>query len=111
LKNADGNTEIVKSTVLDALGADMVALDKSDAAKLGIRGGVYVDNISSGILKKQTNMKRSFIILKAGGEAVASLDDLKRVLVKQKKVQLEGVYPEMNGVYYYNIDLANGETF
>jgi hypothetical protein len=56
-------------------------------------------------------MKRSFIILKAGGESIASLDDLKKVLAKQKKVQLEGVYPELNGVYYYNIDLANGTTF
>ncbi|SFD64617.1 serine protease DegQ [Chitinophaga sp. CF118] len=111
LKNADGNTDIVKSTVLDALGADLSSLDKGNAAKLGIRGGVYVENISSGILKKQTSMKPSFIILKAGGETVASLEDLKRVLAKQKKVQLEGVYPQLNGVYYYNIDLANGETF
>jgi S1-C subfamily serine protease len=111
LKNVDGNTDIVKSTVLDGLGADLVTLDKADAAKLGIRGGVYVDNISSGILKKQTNMKRSFIILKAAGQPVNSVEELRKVLEKQKKVQVEGVYPELNGVYYYNIDLANGEEF
>jgi len=111
LKNADGNTDIVKTNVLDALGADLITLDKADAAKLGIRGGVYVDNISGGILKKQTNMKQSFIILKAGGQPVNSVEDLRRILDKQKKVQVEGVYPELNGVYYYNIDLANGAEF
>jgi serine protease Do len=72
---------------------------------------VYVDNISGGILKKQTNMKRSFIILKAGGLPVTSVEDLRKILEKQKKVQIEGVYPELNGVYYYNIDLANGAEF
>jgi serine protease Do len=111
LKNADGTTDIVKSSVLDALGADLYTLSKAEAAKVGVRGGVYVDNISSGMLKKQTNMKRSFIILKAGGQAVNSIEDLKKVLDKEKKVQLEGVYPELNGVYYYNIDLANGQEF
>lgn len=111
LKNADGNTDIVKSSVLDALGADLYTLNKAEAARVGVRGGVYVDNISSGILKKQTNMKRSFIILKAGGQSVATIEDLKKVLDKEKKIQLEGVYPELNGVYYYNIDLANGQEF
>jgi Do/DeqQ family serine protease len=111
LKNIDGNTNIVKATVIDALGADLVTLEKGDAAKIGIRGGIYVDNISSGILKKQTNMKPSFIIMKAGDQAVTSVEQLRSILEKQKKVQLEGVYPELNGVYYYNIDLTNGTDF
>jgi Do/DeqQ family serine protease len=111
LKNIDGNTNIVKATVIDALGADLVTLEKGDAAKIGIRGGVYVDNISSGLLKKQTNMKPSFIIMKAGGQVITSVEELRSVLEKQKKVQLEGVYPELNGVYYYNVDLANGADF
>jgi serine protease Do len=110
LKNIDGNTSIVKTTVMDALGADLVTLDPSDAAKLGVKGGVYVDNISSGLLKKQTTMKPSFIILKAGGEQINSVESLKTILEKNKKVQIEGVYPDLNGVYYYNIDMNGGEV-
>ena len=111
LKNIDGNTNIVKSSVLDALGADLVTLDKEDAAKLGIRGGVYVENISSGILKKQTNMQPHFIILKADGQPVSSVEDLKKILDKKKQVQVVGAYPDYNGLYSYDLDLANSTDF
>jgi S1-C subfamily serine protease len=111
LKNEDGTTDIIKTSVLDKLGADLISLEKADAARLGIRGGVYVNNVGSGLLKRQTNMKPGFVILKAGGQAVTSVDDLKKVLQKQSKVQLEGMYPDYTGVYYYNIDLNGEEAF
>ncbi|HEU4552266.1 MAG TPA: trypsin-like peptidase domain-containing protein [Chitinophaga sp.] len=111
LKNEDGTTDIIKTSVLDKLGADLISLEKADAARLGIRGGVYVNNVGSGLLKRQTNMKSGFVILKAGGQAVTSVDDLKKVLQKQSKVQLEGMYPDYTGVYYYNIDLNGEEAF
>jgi len=111
LKNEDGTTEIIKTSVLDKLGADLISLQKTDAARLGIRGGVFVNDVGSGLLKKQTNMKAGFVILKAGGQPVASVDDLKKALQKQGKLQLEGMYPDYTGVYYYNVDLAGGEEF
>ncbi len=109
LKNEDGTTDIVKVSVLEKLGADLISLQKTDAARLGIRGGVFVNDVGSGLLKKQTNMKPGFVIMKAGGQAVASIEDLKKVFQKQSKVQLEGMYPDYTGVYYYNIDL-NGSA-
>lgn len=114
LKNIDGNTDIVKSSVLDALGADLVTLTREDVARFGLKGGVYVNSIGSGALKKQTNMQKGFVILKAGEQAVNSVDELKKSLEKQKKVQLEGIYLRNNGysnVYYYNVDLSNEIAF
>lgn len=110
LKNVDGTTDIVRESVLDKLGADLVTLSKNDATSLGIGGGVLVRNVGSGILKNQTNMKSSFVILKAGGQPVSSVDDLKKILQKQRRVQLEGVYPEYTGVYYYNVNLDSKDT-
>jgi len=109
LKNEDGTTDIIKMSILDKLGADLVTLQQSDASRLGIRGGVYVNKIGSGLLKRQTNMKAGFVILKAGGQAVSNVDQLKQILLKHSKVQLEGIYPDYRGVYYYNIDM-NGSS-
>lgn len=110
LKNEDGTTDIIKVSILDKLGADLVTLQKNDAVRLGIRGGVFVNDVGRGLLKKQTNMKPGFVILKAGGQTVSSVDDLKKVLQKQNKVQLEGIYPDYTGVYYYNVDLNGGSS-
>ncbi|WP_143309985.1 trypsin-like peptidase domain-containing protein [Chitinophaga vietnamensis] len=114
LRNIQGNTDVVKVTTLDRLGADLSSLDKDDARRLGVRGGVWVSNISNGIIKKQTGMAPGFLILKAGSTSVTSPEELATVLDKQKSVQLIGLYPERgSNVYYYNINVAgtSSESF
>ncbi|MFB6454807.1 trypsin-like peptidase domain-containing protein [Chitinophaga sp. Hz27] len=104
LRNLQGNTDVVKTTSLDKLGAELSSLDKVDAGKLGVRGGVWVGNISNGILKKQTTMAPGFLILKAGDIPVSSPEELAKVLDKKGSVQLIGLYPEKStNIYYYNI--------
>ncbi|MET6998212.1 trypsin-like peptidase domain-containing protein [Chitinophaga defluvii] len=111
LKNLEGNTDIVKGTVLDKLGADLISLKQEDAARLGAKGGVLVNSINSGLLKRQTTMKPGFIILKAGNTTVTSIADLRKVLESQKNVQLLGIYNGQSGMYYYNLNMAGGEEF
>lgn len=113
LKNLDGNTGIVKATVLDYLGAELSPLRTSDAERLGINGGLMVTNINSGLIRKQTTMKSSFVILKADDTGIASTDDLKNALTGKKKVRLEGFYPSdrYSNIYYYDLDLSNSVAF
>ncbi|WP_341837092.1 trypsin-like peptidase domain-containing protein [Chitinophaga pollutisoli] len=113
LKNLEGNTDIVKLTVLDQLGADLVPLNKEASNRLGVEGGLMVANIGSGLIKKQTNMKREFVILKAGTAAIRSSDDLKRALEGKKATRLEGFYlgDRYANVYYYDLDLSGGASF
>lgn len=108
LKNINGNTDVVKITVLDKLGADLRSLDRKDAASLGVTGGVLVNGIGSGILQQQTNMKEGFVILKAGSSNVNTVDDLQHALEKSPSLKLQGVYPDADGVYYYNINTGSG---
>ncbi|WP_346319482.1 trypsin-like peptidase domain-containing protein [Chitinophaga sp. YIM B06452] len=113
LKNLDGNTEIVKLGVLDYLGADFRSLPKELSENFGVEGGVLVESIGSGLIKKQTNMKPEFIILKAGNTKVRNLDELKKALNGQKQARLEGFYARDRyaNIYYYDLNLANSTEF
>ncbi|MGX5817025.1 S1C family serine protease [Chitinophaga lutea] len=109
LKNLDGNTNIVKPTVLDHLGADMVTLSGQNAADLGIDGGVMIRSIGSGLIKRQTNMKPYFVILKAGNTKVSSTESLKNALQGKSKVRLEGFYAtdRYGNILYFDLDLSS----
>jgi S1-C subfamily serine protease len=113
LKNLDGNTGIVKPGVLDYLGAELRPLPKEIAQRLGMEGGVMVTNVNSGIIKKQTNMKSNFVILKAGNAKIESVDALKSALQGKKSVRLEGFYmtDRQANIYYYDLDLSNSVAF
>lgn len=113
LKNLDGNTGIVKPGVLDYLGAELRPLPKEIAQRLGMEGGVMVTNVNSGIIKKQTNMKSNFVILKAGSTKIESVDALKSALQGKKSVRLEGFYmtDRQANIYYYDLDLSNSVAF
>jgi S1-C subfamily serine protease len=111
LRNLSGTTDVVKTTTLDKLGADLSPMDKDDARRLGIRGGVWVSAIGNGILKKQTTMAPGFLIIKAGDQTVTSPEELASVLDKKSSVQLIGLYPEKStNIYYYNIKTSGAAS-
>lgn len=105
LKNENGTTDIVKTTVMDALGADFVDMPQEYAKKLGVDGGVIVRHIVSGALRDQTDMRDNFVILKAGNYPVRSVEELKTALQKQgDNVVLQGFYVSQygpSGIYSY----------
>ncbi len=105
LKNKMGNTRIVKTTILDAMGADFQDIPANIAGKLGISGGVLVARIGSGLIRQQTDMQRNFIIIKAGKYPVKTVDDLRIALEKEgNDVLLQGIYPDYDGTYSYTIN-------
>ncbi len=108
LKGKMGRMASQQAAAVESLGADLSALSREDAAKLGLSGGVQVTNIRDGVLSDQTNMKPGFVITKIGGIPVKNLDELKDALNKQSgNFQIEGTYPGSRNIYYYGINDFN----
>jgi S1-C subfamily serine protease len=107
LKNRTGTYDVVRTSVLDNFGADFETLDKKKATEYGIKGGVLVKRIGKGLIDEQTRMRDGFVIYKANGQEVKSLEELTAALNKgQKRVMLEGLYPGYDGVYQYPIEIS-----
>ncbi len=107
LKNKAGNYEIVKTdAVLDALGADLVALDTKKAREYGVPGGVIVKKINDGALNDQTRMKDGFIILKVNDKEIKSIEEMKTAVGSRKSITISGFYPGYDGIYEYPISLG-----
>lgn len=105
LKSKPGSFASQQAAAIESLGAEFASLDKADAAKMGIAGGVAVTNINDGVISNQTNMRPGFVITKVGDIPVKNVDDLKAAIGKQdSNFQIEGMYPGSKQVYYYGIN-------
>jgi S1-C subfamily serine protease len=106
-KNRIGNTDIVKNDANGQLGASLKELSKAECRALRVNGGVQISGIKpNGALAKQTRIKNSFIITQINDDPVESIDDLNKILASgENDFQLGGVYPNIQGVYYYIIRL------
>ena len=110
LKNNAGNYSIVKaSRMIDKLGANMETLDAKKAKEYGIAGGVVVKKINEGAINDQTRMRDGFIITKADGKIVKSVDDLSNIISKDKQVTIEGVYPGYSEPFQYPLVLDDSD--
>ncbi len=107
LKNNAGNYGIVKrDEMIDKLGANLETLDSKKAKDLGLSGGVVVKKINEGVINDQTRMRDGFIITKANGKDVKSLEDLKSIIGTRSDVTITGVYPGYNEPFEYPLDLS-----
>lgn len=106
LRNYSGNTDVVKSDVLDKIGATLVTVDPKVAAQLGIKGGVQVKDIGEKGAFSKTRMEDGFVILKINGKDVTSVEQFKRELQSLTgSVKLDGMYPGYEGVFSYPFKL------
>jgi serine protease Do len=102
LRNNAGNYDIVKADALmDKLGAELATLDAKTARELGISGGVIVKKINDGAINNQTRMRDGFIITRANGKEVKSVDDLRAAIGTTKESKVEGIYPGYDALYEY----------
>jgi S1-C subfamily serine protease len=105
LQGKMGTFASTNSAAVESLGAKLSDLNKDDASRLGIDGGVIVNNIQDGVLSNQTNMRPGFIITRIGEIRVHNVAELKDALAKQgSNFQIQGVYPDSKEVYYYGIN-------
>jgi serine protease Do len=109
LRNNSGTMTMVKTSVLDKLGAQLQTLSKKDAADMDLKGGVIVRSVTENGLMNKSRIQEGFIILKADGQDVKNVEDLERILQKASgTIKLEGVFAGYEGTYSYPLRLSSG---
>jgi serine protease Do len=102
LKNAKGNTQLVKRTepASNKLGADLLELTSQEKAKLKLNYGVKVSKVDNGIFE-EAGVKPGFIITKVQSRPVKSGKDVEAIIRNSEgRVLIEGVYPNGEEGYY-----------
>jgi Do/DeqQ family serine protease len=106
LRNSTGTMDLVKSSVMEKLGAELRTLDKDQADELGVSGGVEIKSIGATGLLSKVRVSEGFVILKANNQKVNSVEDFKKVLENAgSSVKVEGIYPGYEGVYNFVLNL------
>lgn len=112
LKNAQGNTKIVKKADMEILGAAFRAVPDELKRQLNLGYGVQVTGISDGRMA-DSGIRKGFIILKANGKQLRTVEDLEDVMkaASQSPDQvlfMTGVYPSGKRANYA-VDLSQAE--
>ncbi len=79
LKNSQGNTKVVKDRGMEILGAAFKPIDTELKRQLNLGYGLEVTGVSTGKMK-DAGIRKGFIILKANGQSMKTVDDLESVL-------------------------------
>ena len=109
LRNSTGTTDMVKTSALDKLGADLQNISKTTAKELGVNGGVEIRSINGNGLLSRVRIQEGYVIVKANGKEVKNTDDLRKILEDaEDTVRLEGMYPGYDGIYPIVINLNAG---
>lgn len=114
LRNAQGNTELIKSQgdAAEMLGAAFKEVSDKQKRDLGISYGIEVVAVFNGKLK-DAGVNKGFIIMLANDQKISSPQDLEKIVERIIKaggedqlLVLKGVNPNGRN-RYYAIDLAN----
>jgi Do/DeqQ family serine protease len=109
LRNISGTLDVVKTSVIDKLGADLSTLSKESAKELKVDGGVVIRSIGPRGMLSKVRVQEGFVILKANNQTVTSVEELRKVLeASNGSVKVEGVYPGYEGVYNFMLNLNSG---
>lgn len=106
LRNYKGNTDIIKGTGIEVLGAAFKELSDSDRREYGLRSGVQVDGIKEGKFR-EAGIRNGFIILRINDNTVSSAKDVEKIynsIMKgqspEKVMFITGIYPNGKSGYY-----------
>ncbi len=112
LKNEAGNTSIIReNTDIKLLGAQFRSLNNDEKKKLGLDGGVIVTDPGKGVLARETDIKKGYVITSINDRPINSLDDLQVLMASGSNLKLGGMYPGYRGMYYYGIDNSNQQGY
>ncbi|MDR2679568.1 MAG: Do family serine endopeptidase [Tannerella sp.] len=114
LKNAQGNTEIVKGgDSAEILGAAFKALSEKDKREYGINYGIEVNDISKGKIK-DCGIRKGFIIMIVNDQRIQTPEDFYSIVDKilkggtdEKGLLIKGFYPNSGATRHYAIDLID----
>jgi Do/DeqQ family serine protease len=100
LRNRSGNTDVVKNSNIELLGAVFEPLSETEMADLNISHGLKIIELNSGTLK-EAGIRNGFIVRYIDKEEIRSIEEL-RIMVNRKKggTLFEGIYPNGQRAYY-----------
>lgn len=104
LKNAQGNTGVVKQADLDVLGANFREVSDATKQQLNINTGLEVIKVNKGALAT-AGIPKGFIIQKANDVTLKTIDDLQKIVKdastsKDPVLYIQGVYPTGKKGYF-----------
>lgn len=106
LRNSSGNTEMVKTSVLDKLGAEFRTIDKTEAKELGVNGGVEIKSIGNRGLLSRIRVNEGYVITRADSKEVKNVEDFRKILEGATgSIKIEGMYPGYDGIYPFVLNL------
>ena len=104
LKNAQGNTKVVKNADLDVLGGQFRELTDAQKKELQLSYGLQVTKISGGKLR-EAGIPQGFIIQRVNDESIKSISDLQDVVKKastskEPVLYIQGIMPTGKKAYF-----------
>ena len=104
LKNAQGNTKVMKSADLDILGGNFKEITDDQKRQLNINSGLEVIRVNNGALK-DAGVAKGFIIQKVNGQIIKSTEDLQKAVneastSKDPVLYIQGIYPTGKKAYF-----------
>lgn len=104
LKNAQGNTKVVKNADLDILGGQFRQVTESQMKELQISYGLQVIKVSGGKLK-EAGIPQGFIIQRVNDEPMKSISDLSEAVKKastskEPVLYIQGLMPTGKKAYF-----------
>ena len=109
LKNAQGNTKVVKSGGMEILGAAFREIPDNLKKQLNLGYGLEVTGVSEGKMK-DAGIRKGFIILKANLQSVKTVEDLESIMKQAQQTQeqtlfISGIFPSGKRMNYA-VDLS-----
>ena len=109
LKNAQGNTKVVKNAGMEILGAAFKPVDADLRRQLNLGYGLEVTGVSDGKMA-DAGIRKGFIILKANGQSMKTVEDLEDVLkattqTPEQVLFITGMFPSGKRASYA-VDLS-----
>ncbi len=104
LKNAQGNTNVVKTADLDILGANFREIIAAQKSQLNTNYGLEVIKVNNGAMK-DAGIAKGFIIQRANDQTIRTLDELQKVVKeastsKDPVLYIQGIYPTGKKGYF-----------
>lgn len=104
LKNAQGNTKVMKSADLDILGGNFKEITDDQKRQLNINSGLEVIRVNNGALK-DAGVAKDFIIQKVNEQIIKSTEDLQKAVKeastsKDPVLYIQGIYPTGKKAYF-----------
>ena len=103
LKNAQGNTKVVKQADMDVLGANFREVNEQEKKDLKINYGLVVTKVNKGAIR-EAGIVEKFVILNANDQPMKTIDDLQEAVKTASKskdpvLMIKGIFPSGKVAY------------